>query len=198
MLRPLQVNYRNPYMRCRSINAIHTWVPSPVPDWVPMALVQLNLKLPASVLADWRRRAAAQELTVRDWLLSVTSSPDAPLAGPEAAAVRQTLQDLDQRLQALERAPTAVPASVAAAAPSSRPDPVSDPPALADADGVIESSELARILGLKRGTLNARIARLGGPVAGLMLDGWRCLGLRHPHRGGPPRAVWMLDSKPGT
>jgi len=57
--------------------------------------------------------------------------------------------------------------------------------------GEIETAALADLLGIRRGTLNARIARAGGPAAGLVIDGWRCVGLRTPERGGPARALWV-------
>ncbi len=52
-----------------------------------MPLSQLNLKLPPVVLAQWRALAAAEGLSVRDWLLA-TLAPTAepplpcPLTGP--------------------------------------------------------------------------------------------------------------------
>lgn len=154
-----------------------------------MALTQLNLKVPPAVAADWRRRAAAEGLSVRDWLVRVTAMPEAPVAGSEVPVGREELQDLDRRLRALESA-TAGPV------PPRRPAAPAPIPADLPADG-IETTRLAQLLNVKRGTLNARVMRLGGPVAGLELDGWRCLGLRSPARGGPPRAVWAPIA-PGT
>jgi len=44
---------------------------------------------------------------------------------------------------------------------------------------------------MRRGTINARIGRAGGPAPGLELEGWRCLGIRTQERGGPARALWV-------
>ncbi len=45
-------------------------------------LAQINLKLPAEVADRWRAQAAAQGLSVRDWLLAQLEAPTAPAAGP--------------------------------------------------------------------------------------------------------------------
>lgn len=158
-----------------------------------MALAQLSLKLPPEVLADWRRRAAAagHGQSVRDWLLAELSpSAEAPGAALGVA----------ERLAALEAAAAELRGAVAQlqgrAAPSPRAAPAAPPaapvpiPADLPADG-IETAALARLLGVKRHTMNARISRAGGAAPGLVVDGWRCLGLRAPERGGPPRALWV-------
>jgi hypothetical protein len=158
---------------------------------VPLA--QLNLKLPPAVLAQWRALAAAEGLSVRDWLLATLAPTAEPPAVPAADA---TLAD---RLQALEATTAELAATLAqlqqARPPRSpRPAPVAAPPALIPAglpsDG-IETAALAQLLGMRRGTINARIARAGGAAPGLEVEGWRCLGLRTPERGGPARALWV-------
>lgn len=149
-----------------------------------MALAQLNLKLPPEVLAQWRAQAAAEGLSVRDWLIA-RLAPAAGAAGPDLA---DRVEALEARLAALEQRPARAPRP-APAAPPAAPLP---PPADLPADG-IETAALAELLGLKRPTFNARIARAGGPRPGLELNGWRCLGLRSPDRGGPPRALWVPD-----
>ncbi|MEY3463198.1 MAG: hypothetical protein RLZZ468_976, partial [Cyanobacteriota bacterium] len=71
------------------------------------------------------------------------------------------------------------------------PSPERVMPVLAELpSGAIETAELAERLGLRRGTLNARVSRSGGAAPGLVIDGWRCLGMRTPERGGPARALW--------
>lgn len=155
-----------------------------------MALAQLNLKLPPAVLAQWRALAAAEGLSVRDWLLATLAPTAEPPAGPAAGA------GLADRLQALEAALPELAATVAQlqqARPPRSPRLAAPPvpiPADLPADG-IETAALAQLLGMRRGTINARIARAGGPAPGLELEGWRCLGLRPPERGGPARALWL-------
>ncbi len=55
----------------------------------------------------------------------------------------------------------------------------------------ITTKALADLLQLKRGTLNARIARAGGALPGLVIEGWCCLGTQVPKRGGPAQALWQ-------
>ena len=50
---------------------------------------------------------------------------------------------------------------------------------------------LADLLGIKRGALNARIGRAGGAAPGLVIEGWCCVGLAVPKRGGPAQALWQ-------
>ncbi len=150
-----------------------------------MALLQLNLKLPPAVLADWKERAAAKRLSVRDWLLSelAPAAPAAPALDPLAdrvAALEAAVAALEAQSPRSLRPPRVAPA----AAPASLP--LIDPPAAA-----IETAVLADRLGMRRGTLNARISRAGGACEGLEVEGWRCLGRAIPARGGPPRALWV-------
>jgi hypothetical protein len=161
---------------------------------VPVApLQQLNLKVSPAVLDHWRAQAAAQGVSIRDWLVSIAGPAAAPSGGPAAP------DGLADRVAQLEAATAELREAVAQleARPPRSPRPAADPPAApvsppADlsADG-IETAALADRLGVKRGTLNNRINRLGGPAPGLVVDGWRCLGTRPPERGGPPRALWV-------
>jgi hypothetical protein len=155
-----------------------------------MALQQLNLKVPEAVAAHWRVQAAAHGLSVRDWLVSITA-PTAPAAAVPAEA------DLLARVEALE----AAVADLQAQTPLEEhvqgqarplPPPVAAPVALMELPvDAIQTAALADLLGLKRGTLNARISRAGGAREGLVVLGWRCLGRVTPARGGPPQALWV-------
>lgn len=155
-------------------------------------LQQLNLKIPPAVLDHWRAKASAEGLSVRDWLVSITAPTAAPQSSPAGGAA------LADRVALLETAAAELREAVAqlqAAGPRSpRPAPAAVPavpiPAGLPADG-IETAALAQLLGLKRRTLLARIARAGGPVPGVVVNGWRCLGQRASDRGGPPRALWV-------
>jgi hypothetical protein len=156
-----------------------------------VALQQINLKVAANIASHWRSQAKACDLTVRDWLIRQTMPAPAaagPSAGPDLAAQLAALTDRVARLESRS------PAAAAAAAPEEEPEEEEEQcqlvPRLESADG-IETAELARRLGLKRGTFLARISRLGGARPGLQLDGWRCVELRKPARGGPMRAVWV-------
>lgn len=163
---------------------------------VPVApLQQLNLKVPPAVLDHWRAQAAAQGLSVRDWLVSIAGPTAAPEPGSAAgygladrvAQLEATAAELRESLSRLQQARPPRSPQPAPPAPPAAPAP---PPAGLAVDG-IETAALAQLLGLKRGTLNARISRMGGAAPGLVVDGWRCLGSRTPERGGPPRALWV-------
>jgi hypothetical protein len=158
-----------------------------------VALEQINLKVPPRVASHWRSQAAANGLSVRDWLISATlpaASPPAPSAGLDLAGEVIALSDRVARLEALALAAPVAP--VAAEPPPPRPAPVAHPEGEALPPGAIETAELAQLLGLKRPTLNTRITRAGGVRSGLELSGWRCLGLHAtPGRGSPPRALWV-------
>lgn len=145
-----------------------------------MASVQLNLKLPPAIAADWRQRAKdAGCPTVRDWLLRVLNPEAEPVAG------------LADRIAALEAAVAALQQAPAGRRVVRPIAPVEAPPGDA-----LDTSQLAAHLGVKRGTFNARIQRAGGTVAGLVIDGWRCTGVHPSPRGGPDRGYWVPADAP--
>ena len=155
-----------------------------------MPLQQLNLKLPAPVLALWRAKAAAEGLSVRDWLVSVTGSPTAP----QVAAAGDP--ELAERVAAIEAAIADLGGQVAALAAFPSPPAKAAPPEVSEAQLAelgghgIPTAELAIRLGVKRASLHTRITRQGGVRPGLIIDGWQCVGLAPTPRGGPPRACW--------
>lgn len=162
-----------------------------------MALQQLNLKLPPAVIAHWRAQAAAERLSIRDWLLAQLAPPAEAAAGPAGAA---GLADRVARLEGITGELGQAVAQLQAQGPAPRsprparpaaPAPPVPPPADLPPGEAIETAALADRLAMRRGTLNAQISRAGGPAPGLLLHGWRCLGLRTPERGGPPRALWV-------
>ena len=141
-----------------------------------MALQQLNLKIPPAVLDHWRAQAKAQGMnSVRDWLIAELGPAAEPRAGSDLA-------DRVTRLEAeVARLMTPSPSRVA---------PIPHTGDAVPADG-IETAVLANRLGIKNGALHARMARRGGARVGLVIDGWRCVAIRPPASGGPPRAVWV-------
>jgi hypothetical protein len=177
---------------CSCVAAVLGWWPLLVALGtfrLPVApLQQLSLKVSPSVLDHWRAQAAAQGVSIRDWLVSISGPAAAHSVGPAAsdgladrvAQLEASTAELREAVARLEarppRSPRAAPAPAAAA--------------LADllADG-IETADRAHRLGLKRGLLNNRIMRMGSPAPGLVVDGWRCVGRRSPERGDPPRAL---------
>lgn len=164
-------------------------------------LQQINLKVSEAVAAHWRAEAAAAGLSVRDWLVSITAPTAAAPPASGAADVLQRLEALEAAVIELRtarpprtaNAPRPARAAAAQAAGPLDPGPAAEVPPLPPvvAGDAIETAALADRLGIKRGTMNARIARAGGAVPGLVIEGWRCLGLRTSERGGPPRALWQ-------
>lgn len=143
--------------------------------------VQLNLKMPADLVAQLKREAQQQGLTL-------TALVEQRLAGsyPSASQLdRQLDQELDQRLAGLERRlaalevapcspPSAAPSSVSVAAsplPSGRLTPE-------EAATLLPLPAVARDLGLKsNASITNWIARNGGPEAvGKEFRGWRLRG----------------------
>jgi hypothetical protein len=151
-----------------------------------MALVQLNLKVPESVAAHWREQAKeAGHASVRDWLVALTMPTATP---PLPPALEARLTALEAAVSQLQATPTRVTRSTPdrVAPPVWTGDPISP-------DGAITTAVLAeQVLGIRRHTLNARLARLGGAREGLELsDGWRCVGKVAPPQGGPKQWCWV-------
>ena len=97
---------------------------------------------------------------------------------------------LNQRLERLEQQKQ--PIAKKALHLEVSPPPGPKPSTIVPCDtGDITTDELARLLNIKRNTLNGRIRRAGGVAPGLMLEGWRCLGLVVPEGGGQAQALWQ-------
>jgi plasmid stability protein len=157
---------------------------------------QLALEVDPQLLERLRARAAADgrplAALVRRWLeagLSGALEQQAAPAGPDLADLAARVGWLEAELAQLRR-PRPPITSKSSSSPAS-PDRVIPAPLVGEVPpGGIENAKLAELLGMRRGTLNARIARAGGAAPGLVVEGWRCLGARVPARGGPARALW--------
>ena len=157
-----------------------------------MPLQQINLRLPADLVGRFRVLAkesgrslnviAAEALEQRLQALASATGKH-----PEADPSTDRLDALEQRVTALEARAAAPPTRVTRSTP--------DRLAPAHPDGAITTAELANVLGIRRHTMNARLARLGGAVVGLELpDGWRCVGKVAPPQGGPQQWCWVQSS----
>ena len=152
---------------------------------------QLALQVPPELLARLQAAAITTGRTktslALEWLEAGLAGHGAPPAGhgapPELLA---RIEALEAGLAELQRQPSPPPQARPAAAPL-------PPPAELGAVGGdgIPSAELARRLGVKPDTFNARVRGQGGPRPGLVINGWECLGLRQSPQGGPPRAYWQ-------
>jgi transcriptional regulator with XRE-family HTH domain len=156
-----------------------------------VAKIQLNLKMPAPLVARLREEAAAEGITL-------TALAERRLAGGYPAATSQLPDPVADRLAALEDRVTAlevdrsprpsrrgeellVPTPVAEA-PHGRGTP--DPTSVGDR---LTTPELAELLGVGRSALNNWVAR---NQPGAERDGWRLVERVRPAAGGPPQWTW--------
>jgi hypothetical protein len=151
-----------------------------------MERVQLNIRLPVPLVAALKAQAQQQGITL-------TALVEQQLAGdskPASSDLATQLAAIEQRLVALEQCRPASPTRVI---PAPRPADL-DLRRSRGSEDPITTAELAELLAMRRGTLNARISRAGGPVVGQELNGWCCVALEVPSRGGPARALWQASS----
>jgi hypothetical protein len=154
---------------------------------------QLAINIPAPLLERLRSAAAERGVTYSSLVLQWIEAG----LGADLDASRS---DLAARLDAVERRLDALPASPTRVKPAPRPAELISSlqlqrGALPEGSvGPITTAELAELLAMRRGTLNARISRAGGPVVGLELNGWCCVALEVPPRGGPARALWQAST----
>ena len=149
---------------------------------LPVAKIQLNLKMPPELVARLREEAAAEGITLTA-LAERRLSGGYPAATPQLSdPVADRLAALEDRVMALEvdRSPRPsrrggeellVPIEAEQAEPGTR----------------LTTPELAQLLGLTRNALNNWVAR---NRPGDERDGWRLVGQTRPAAGGPPRWVW--------
>jgi hypothetical protein len=148
---------------------------------------QLAINIPAPLLERLRSAAAERGVTYSSLVLQwIEAGLGADLDAPRS--------DLAARLDAVERRLDALPASPTRVIPALRLVELAPPKQVTArrpvTEGPITTAELAELLSMRRGTLNARISRAGGAAVGLELNGWRCVALEVPSRGGPARALW--------
>jgi hypothetical protein len=151
---------------------------------------QLAINIPAPLLERLRAAAAERGVTYSSLVLQWIEAG----LGADLDASRS---DLAARLDAVERRLDALPASPTRVKPAPRPAEPATPKQVApprSSGGPITTAELAELLAMRRGTLNARISRAGGPVVGQELNGWCCVALEVPKRGGPARALWQAST----
>ena len=152
-----------------------------------MGRTQLAINIPAPLLERLRSAAAERGVTYSSLVLQwIEAGLGADLDASRSDLATQ-LAAIEQRLAALEQGRLASPTRVI---PAPRPAKQVPPPGTFLGAGPITTAELAGLLGISRGTLNARISRAGGAAVGLELNGWRCVALEVPPRGGPARALW--------
>jgi hypothetical protein len=137
---------------------------------------QLAINIPAPLLERLRAAAAERGVTYSSLVLQWIEAG----LGADLDASRS---DLAARLDAVERRLDALPASPTRVKPAPRPAEPATPKRVApprSSGGPITTAELAELLAMRRGTLNARISRAGGPVVGQELNGWCCVALEVP------------------
>ena len=175
-----------------------------------MALQQLNLKVPPAVLDYWRAQAAADGLSVRDWLLARLGPAAAGPPGPDLLADRVAL--LERTTAELAAAIAQLQRSAPAAAPRSHgPDPVEAPPAdlpplpsrrltAEEAHGLLTTPEVSQALGLASDSaitnwIRRQTAKRGGSAVGATYRGHRLRGMAQ--LPGASRPGWLWERLPG-
>jgi antitoxin component of RelBE/YafQ-DinJ toxin-antitoxin module len=151
---------------------------------------QLNVRLDQALVQqaqkaakkEGRTLAACVAMALERWLAAPSSAPPEPL-------LTSRLDDLEKRLERLEQQKEKVSASRKPSAPT--PAPPIQAVTIPQVGEAITTKALADLLQMRRGTLNARIARAGGALPGLVIEGWCCLGTQVPKRGGPAQALWQ-------
>jgi antitoxin component of RelBE/YafQ-DinJ toxin-antitoxin module len=151
---------------------------------------QLNVRLDQALVQqaqkaakkEGRTLAACVAMALERWLAAPSSAPPEPL-------LTSRLDDLEKRLERLEQQKEKVSASRKPSAPA--PAPPIQVVTIPQSGEAITTKALADLLQMRRGTLNARIARAGGALPGLVIEGWCCLGTQVPKRGGPAQALWQ-------
>ncbi|MEY3463194.1 MAG: hypothetical protein RLZZ468_972, partial [Cyanobacteriota bacterium] len=133
---------------------------------MPRVRSQLAIQAPPELLERVRAAAAARGQTVTRLLMGwieagLSGDLPAPGAGPDLAARVQALEAAVAQLQARGHAPRSPErASPPIPRTADAPSPERVMPVLAELpSGAIETAELAERLGLRRGTLNARVSR---------------------------------------
>jgi len=183
-----------------------------------VALQQLNLKLPPALAADWRRRAAAEQMGLTAWVVAQVEGAGEPAGDGLLARVEALEAALLQEKAKIPGGPW-VAAQAALdrevkvdASKGGRPSKTAGGPPVVSAEaqrgtrdnirrrlerfaedpaGAITTGELADHLGIRRPSFNARVSRAGGLRVGVEVSGWRCVGLQPADRGGPPRGLWV-------
>lgn len=160
---------------------------------------QLSFEVAPELLQRLRAHAAAERRTVaallRSWIeAGLAGALSDAAAAPAEPAVIERLEALEAAVAQLQQQPRPVapaeqPKRQAVAPEPASPDRGMPDPSAGGATG-ITTAELAELLGVKRGSLNERLRRMGGAREGLELEGWRCCGQVAPLAGGPPRWVW--------
>jgi hypothetical protein len=158
---------------------------------------QLNVRLEKSLVLQVQKAAKQQGRTLaacvamalEQWLAAPSSAPQEPLPINRLEELEKRLERLEQQSsQGLRRRSTwkchNLKPKAAKAAPAK-------PSTTVPAGEAIPTAALADLFNIKRGALNARIGRAGGAAPGLVIEGWCCVGLAVPKRGGPAQALWQ-------
>jgi hypothetical protein len=156
---------------------------------------QLNVRLEAPLVRqvqkaakkEGRTLAACVAMALEQWLAAPSSAPQEPLPISRLEELEKRLERLEQQRGDQRSDRTLKPDNQkprAKAAPAK-------PSTIVPAGEAIPTAALADLLGIKRGAINARIGRAGGAAPGLVIEGWCCVGLAVPKRGGPAQALWQ-------
>lgn len=166
-----------------------------------MLAVEVGVELLAALRDEAARREQPLAALVRRLLADgLQDAREGAAADPgRLTALEGIVSALAARVAALEQSPRSAPAAAPALPRPADPSlphpgdalPPSGDGALPHPGDAITTAALAERLGMRRGTLNAAVAREGGAREGLVLHGWRCIGRAPSPRGGPAQALWL-------
>lgn len=153
---------------------------------------QLNVRLDQALVQqaqkaakkEGRTLAACVAMALERWLAAASSAPPEPL-------LTSRLDDLEKRLERLEQQEPLAMHGGSRGSERTSGHGSTNQAYIPQVGEAITTKALADLLQMRRGTLNARIARAGGALPGLVIEGWCCLGTRVPKRGGPAQALWQ-------
>ena len=157
-----------------------------LPIRLPMAKIQLNLKMPPALVARLREEAAAEGITV-------TALAERRLSGDYLVATDPVDEQVADRIAALESRVLALEAGRSPRPPAA-PTPVAEAPhadGMADPTPVGErlgTTQLAKLLGIGRSALLNYASK--NPDGSMFRGDWRLVGRVALPMGGPRRIIW--------
>lgn len=181
-----------------------------LPDRVPVApLQQLNLKVPPAVLDHWRAQAAAQGLSVRDWLVSIAAPTAAPGPGPAGGdELADRVAQLEASVAELREAVAQLEAGRIGSPPAALGERLQQAPSIAgpallperrltpaEAAGLLTTPEVGEALGLASDSaltnwISREASKRGGSAVGAIYRGHRLRGKGLLPGGQKPGWLW--------
>ena len=172
-------------------------------------LQQLNLKVPPAVLDHWRAQAAAQGLSVRDWLVSIACPTAAPGPGPAGGdELADRVAQLEASVAELREAVAQLEAGRIGSPPAALGERLQQAPSIAgpallperrltpaEAADLLTTPEVGEALGLASDSaltnwISREASKRGGSAVGAIYRGHRLRGKGLLPGGQKPGWLW--------